>query len=516
MARRYSNLRVFGGVSGSSIAVSNEFILPTSDGSTNQVMQTDGSGNVSWATVSGGTGSTSPAGSDTFIQFNDGGSFGANSGLTYDNTFNNFFTESKIGTKTTTLTNGITNLFGQPLSGASGIGYNNSLSGASAFTGVFIGDFTDIGGDDYSTLIGYYDNSTFEFSFANFTTEGIQLLNRDTLAYEADLIISPQNNVVRLRYDDNILNTTGELEITDSNTTIKFDDGNSGTTSSAQFDSTQTQISFDNSGTTSFLSLNPDGINLRHGTGGFSTTGIFIDDNGQISVNLDNTGITQSFIVIRQSSPSVYDNKFEVDTDGYVTINNLYTLPNVDGSEGQTLQTDGAGTVSWANPYIGGMFAQTGDSATVSATTTETSIVGDGVGSLSVPADSFRIGDSFHAKIGGYISSQNNAELTIRIKDDGSTLTTLGPIVLPTMSNQFWELEVDFTMRVTGATGSIKTNGQFVYVQNSGNNYNGYGFNTDSSIDTTVLNELGITVEWGTTDVSNAIMSDLFYLKKCY
>ena len=56
MAKRYSNLRGFGGVSGSSIAVSNEFILPTSDGSTNQVMQTDGSGNVSWATVSGGGG----------------------------------------------------------------------------------------------------------------------------------------------------------------------------------------------------------------------------------------------------------------------------------------------------------------------------------------------------------------------------------------------------------------------------------------------------------------------------
>jgi hypothetical protein len=226
--------------------------------------------------ISGGTsgGTASPAGSDTFIQFNDGGSFGANSGLTYDNTFNNFFTESKIGTKTTTLTNGIIDIYGQSTSGVTGILYNNSLSGASAFTSVFLGDLGTI---DNTAFIGYFDNSTFNSSFANFNPEGILLLNRNTLLYSSYLQLSPQSNLVRLGYDNDILNTTGKLDITDDDIDISFID--------------------DINGTTSFLNLKSDGINLRHGTGGFSTTGIFIDDNSQISVNLDNTGITQSFIV---------------------------------------------------------------------------------------------------------------------------------------------------------------------------------------------------------------------------
>ena len=447
--------------------------------------------------ISGGTsgGTASPAGSDTFIQFNDAGSFGANSGLTYDNTFNNFFTESKIGTKTTTLTNGITDIYGQSTSGATGILYNNSLSGASEFTSVLVGD---IGGVDNRTFIGYFDSSTLNSSSADFKPEGIELLNYDPLAYQGDLTISPQNNIVRLRYDDNILNTTGELEITDSKSYLRFDDGVSGTTS--------------------FLTLESDGVNLRHNTGGSASTGIFIDDNSQISVNLDNTGITQSFIVSRQPLTSMAPStKFEVDTDGYVTINNLYTLPNVDGSPNQVLQTDGSGNVSWTSLSNFGLFAQTADSVTISATTTETPILGSGVGTLTVPANSFQVGDSFHAKIGGVISAANNENLTIRIKTGASTLATLGPIQLTTTTSEFWELEIDFTIRSLGASARLQTNGQFNYVDVGGSGtYLGSGFNTNTTIDTTSSNSLDITAQWGSTNASNSIMSDIFYLKKTY
>jgi hypothetical protein len=58
--------------------------LPTSDGDSGQFLQTDGSGVLSWddAPV------TSPAGSDTQLQFNDAGSFGGDAGLTFDKTSN--------------------------------------------------------------------------------------------------------------------------------------------------------------------------------------------------------------------------------------------------------------------------------------------------------------------------------------------------------------------------------------------------------------------------------------------
>jgi hypothetical protein len=49
-----------------------------------QVLTTDGDGNLSWTTVSGGNGV--PSGSNTQIQFNDAGAFGGNTGFTFNKT----------------------------------------------------------------------------------------------------------------------------------------------------------------------------------------------------------------------------------------------------------------------------------------------------------------------------------------------------------------------------------------------------------------------------------------------
>ena len=58
------------------------FTLPTTDGTVDQVLKTDGAGNIGFATVSGGGGT--PGGSDTQIQYNNAGSFGGASGLVTD------------------------------------------------------------------------------------------------------------------------------------------------------------------------------------------------------------------------------------------------------------------------------------------------------------------------------------------------------------------------------------------------------------------------------------------------
>ena len=48
-------------------------------------LQTDGSGNLSWA-AGGGGGSGSPGGSNTQVQFNDAGTFGGNTAFTFNKT----------------------------------------------------------------------------------------------------------------------------------------------------------------------------------------------------------------------------------------------------------------------------------------------------------------------------------------------------------------------------------------------------------------------------------------------
>ena len=58
--------------------------LRITGGSNGQVLTTNGSGNLSWTTQTGGGGNANAAGSNTQIQFNDAGLFGGNSAFTFE------------------------------------------------------------------------------------------------------------------------------------------------------------------------------------------------------------------------------------------------------------------------------------------------------------------------------------------------------------------------------------------------------------------------------------------------
>ena len=148
-----------------------------------------------------------------------------------------------------------------------------------------------------------------------------------------------------------------------------------------------------------------------------------------------------------------------------------------------------------------GLYAQTVQSATVTGTT-ETSVIGTGVGSLSIPANAFRVGDSFHGKIGGVISdTANGDDITVRIKAGGTVLATTGAFTLDTTAatGEGWEMELDFTIATLGVTGSICTNGNFAYTKTNDKKVSGYVFQDVQPINTTVSNTLDITVEWAQT-----------------
>lgn len=167
-----------------------------------------------------------------------------------------------------------------------------------------------------------------------------------------------------------------------------------------------------------------------------------------------------------------------------------------------------------------GLFSQTSSSTPVAASTTEGSLTGSGVGGTFVPANGFQVGDAFHAKLGGRISCTNNETLRIRVKSGSVILADTGTMTLNAASNAFWEIEVDFVVRVIGSAGTaaILSNGQFVYIRNSNLNYDGVGFDTleNTNFDTTVNNQLEITAQWGSTNATNSILSDIFVLLKTF
>ena len=190
----------------------------------------------------------------------------------------------------------------------------------------------------------------------------------------------------------------------------------------------------------------------------------------------------------------------------------------IDSGDGRLYVMDDAGAVTKflsAGSLSIGNYAQTVQGATVTNTTTETGIVGTGVGSLSIPANTFVVGDSFHGKIGGVISAQNGDDITINIKAGSTVLASTGSISLSPVTALGWELELDFTIASLTATGSMCTNGNFAYNRDTGS-LEGFVFQDVQTIDTTIDNTLDITVTWGQAKTQDQIYSANFVLFKTY
>ena len=168
-----------------------------------------------------------------------------------------------------------------------------------------------------------------------------------------------------------------------------------------------------------------------------------------------------------------------------------------------------------------GLFAQTANSTLITNTTAESSLINGGVGTLTIPANGFQVGDSFRAVFGGVMNANNNQNITIRVKAGSivlldSGIQNLGSSVI----NDIWSLNIDFTIRAIGAAGvaSIVTLGSFHYTKTNNASVQGFGFNSvnNTTFDTTISNALNVTAQWATASSGNNIYSDIFILNKIY
>ena len=167
-----------------------------------------------------------------------------------------------------------------------------------------------------------------------------------------------------------------------------------------------------------------------------------------------------------------------------------------------------------------GLFAQTANSTPITATTSERTLIDGGVGTLSVPANAFSVGDSFLASMTGIISSANNETIRIRVKSGSVVLGDSGLITLPQTTIKHFDLHIIFTVRQIGSTGTaaIAVSGEFTYSKDASNAFEGDDFSTinTTTFDTTTSNTLDITAQWGSTNASNNIYSEVFILNKIF
>lgn len=149
----------------------------------------------------------------------------------------------------------------------------------------------------------------------------------------------------------------------------------------------------------------------------------------------------------------------------------------------------------------GVLFTQTADK-TVSNTVTETSIIGTGVGSITLPANFFVAGKTIRIKVNGVYSTPALAtpSVTIKIKYGSTAVASVTTSsLLSGASNLEFDGNVLITGRTTGSSGTVMTGGDIRYATGVAGTSATDPLNNSGStttINTTTSNALDVTVTW--------------------
>lgn len=179
---------------------------------------------------------------------------------------------------------------------------------------------------------------------------------------------------------------------------------------------------------------------------------------------------------------------------------------------GQVLTaTSATGACSWATPSPG-LFSQTG-LQTVANTTVETTLLGAGVGSLTVPANTFTAGNAYTYKTGGvFRDNSNGTTFRFRLRNSG-VLFDSGLLSL-TNINALTPWNVDVVFSYVGGTTMV-TNFTFTY--NNGSDARGFtSQQLNATFNPAISNTLNFTVQWTVADANNTIQTNFGVVSKLY
>ena len=213
-------------------------------------------------------------------------------------------------------------------------------------------------------------------------------------------------------------------------------------------------------------------------------------------------------------------------------ISQLQQSNPLDGTELFAVVQDGitkkttAGSINYISSNSYGLYSQTGSSAPVSGSAsnfpTSGSLLDGGVGTLTVPANGFKVGESFQSKLAGKINISNGHTLDIQFKADGSTLVDTGEVTMAKSTDgQNWALDVTFIIQNTGSAGvaSILSTGQLTVRKDAAGETVTEIFSdiNSTTFDTTIENTLSVQAILDSACIaSENIYSELFILYKVF
>lgn len=157
--------------------------------------------------------------------------------------------------------------------------------------------------------------------------------------------------------------------------------------------------------------------------------------------------------------------------------------------------------------YSGTLFTQTADK-TVTNTTTETSIIGTGVGILTLPSGFFIAGRSIRIKLSGILTTPatpGNVLIKVKLGSTVIASATTSNFVSNAVTDVF-DFETIITCRTTGGSGTVMSNGLVTYQGPSGLFSDAvHNAGATATVATNTSQALTVTIQWDTADTGKTI-----------
>ena len=160
---------------------------------------------------------------------------------------------------------------------------------------------------------------------------------------------------------------------------------------------------------------------------------------------------------------------------------------------------------------VGALYIQT-NSVTVANTVTETTLVGTGIGTVTLPANFFAIGKSLRLALTGFHSSVATPTVTVRLKLGATTIIDSGATASGNGANDGFVLNLILTCRTIGGTGTVVAQGLYQEIHSSGARVELVELTSDT-IDTTASQAVSVTFQWGTASASNTVTCTNFIME---
>ncbi len=166
------------------------------------------------------------------------------------------------------------------------------------------------------------------------------------------------------------------------------------------------------------------------------------------------------------------------------------------------------------------LYQSTADKTVAYPTATETSLVGTGIGALTIPANLFVPGRTIEIVAMGALSTSGAVGRTLNIKTKfGSTVMGTTGTQIPTASlpQRMWIVRSRITCRTTGSSGTFDS--QALFEHNGAAGAGGtpkwweMGNNSTVTIDTTTSQAFDLTATWAASASGDLILCHNFTLK---